>query len=76
MPFTTTYTSPRWGGQQVSRSTLRLLEVEALSEFLSGAGLLIEEQFGTWAGGSLTDTSPEIITVARRGRTARTAADS
>jgi hypothetical protein len=38
-----------------------------LSSFLSGAGLVIEEQFGDWDRSPLTDTSPEIITIARRG---------
>ncbi len=35
--------------------------------FLSGAGLVVEEQFRDWTGHRLTDTSPEIITIARRG---------
>ena len=65
--FTATYTSPSWGQPLVSRSTLRFLDTDLLSTFLSGAGLIIEEQFGDWDRQSLTDTSPEIITVARRG---------
>ncbi len=65
--FTATYTSPSWDRPLVSRSTLRFLDADSLFAFLSGAGLIIEEQFGDWDRQSLTDTSPEIITVARRG---------
>ena len=66
--FTATYTSPSWdAGPLVSRSTLRFLDADSLSAFLSEAGLTIEEQFGDWDRQPLTDTSPEIITVARRG---------
>ena len=65
--FTVTYTSPNWDGPLVSRSTLRFLDADSLSAFLSGAGLTIEEQFGDWDRQPLTDASPEIITVARRG---------
>lgn len=64
--FTTTFTSPSWDRPQVSRSTLRFLDADSLSSFLSAAGLAIEEQFGDWTGRSLTETSPEIITIARR----------
>ena len=65
--FTTTFTSPGWDRPQVSRSTLRFLDADSLASFLSGAGLAIEEQFGDWDRQPLTDTSPEIITIARRG---------
>lgn len=64
--FTVTFTSPRWDRPRVSRSTLRFLSVDSLSQFLSSAGLTIEEQFGDWDRQPLTDRSPEIITVARR----------
>lgn len=65
--FTSTYTSLSWDGPQVSRSTLRFLDVAALSSFLAEAGLAIAEQFGDWDRQPLTATSPEIITIARRG---------
>ena len=65
--FTATYTSPGWNRPLVSRSTLRFLGTDSLSAFLSGAGLIIEEQFGDWDRQALTSTSLEIITVARRG---------
>jgi hypothetical protein len=50
----------------VSRSTLRFLDVESLSNFLSMAGLVVEQRHGDWAGGKLTDDSVEIITIAKR----------
>ena len=65
--FTATFSSPSWDRPQVSRSTLRFLSKDKLGNFLDGAGLVIEEQFGDWDRRSLTSTSPEIITVARRG---------
>ena len=64
--FATTYTSPLWDRPQVSRSTLRFLDVGALSGFLLDAGLVVEVQFGDWRGQPLADTSPEIITIVRR----------
>lgn len=65
--FTTTFTSPGWDRPQISRSTLRFLDLDSLSSFLSGAGMVIEEQFGDWDRRILTDSSPEIITIAKRG---------
>jgi ubiquinone/menaquinone biosynthesis C-methylase UbiE len=64
--FTTTYTSPRWDRTQQSRSTLRFIDRDSLASFLADAGLAIDEQFGDWSRGPVTDTSPEIITIARR----------
>jgi hypothetical protein len=63
--FETTFTSPAWDRPQSSRSTLRFLDADALSSFLTDARLTIEEQFGDWDRTPLTPTSPEIITVAR-----------
>lgn len=65
--FTSTFTSQGWDRTQVSQSTLRFLAADALPEFLSGAGLIIEDQFGDWDRRPLTDASPEIITITRRG---------
>jgi SAM-dependent methyltransferase len=48
--FTTTFTSPGWDRPEVSRSTLRFLDADQLSAFVSEAGLVIDEQFGTWTG--------------------------
>lgn len=64
--FTLTYTSPDWDAPRVSESTLRFLGADALSQVLAEAGLHIDEQFGDWDRSPLTDTSPEIITIARR----------
>jgi SAM-dependent methyltransferase len=65
--FTTTFTSPGWDSPRTSRSTLRFLGAGPLSDFLTGTGLVIEERFGDWDRSPSTDTSPEIITLARRG---------
>jgi len=64
--FSHTFTSPVWEKPQMSRSTLRFLDARRLSAFLSDAGLKIENQFGNWDGSALTDSSREIITIARR----------
>lgn len=64
--FASTYTSARWAEPQVNRSTLRFLGVGALDAFLAEAGLTVEARYGDWDASPLTDTSPEIITVARR----------
>jgi ubiquinone/menaquinone biosynthesis C-methylase UbiE len=64
--FSATYTSPSLDGPQVSWSTLRFLDPQALSAFLSDAGLAIAQQFGDWNRQPLTDASPEIITIATR----------
>jgi SAM-dependent methyltransferase len=66
--FTTTFSSPSWDRPELSRSTLRFLDAEKLALFLARAGLAIQEQYGNWDRRPLTDTSPEIITIAgRRG---------
>jgi SAM-dependent methyltransferase len=64
--FTTTFDSPDWEHPRVSRSALRFLDAGTLAGFLADAGLAVEEQFGDWDRRPLTDTSPEIITIARR----------
>jgi SAM-dependent methyltransferase len=62
-----TFTSPDWDHPEVSRGALRLLAPETLAAFLADAGLAIKEQFGDFTGHPLTATSPEIITIARKG---------
>jgi SAM-dependent methyltransferase len=64
--FSATYTGSDLDGPQVSWSTLRFLGADSLTAFLSDAGLASEKQFGDWSGNPLTDTSAEIITIARR----------
>jgi len=61
------FTSPGWDRPLVSWGMLRFLDVATLSSFLGDAGLAIAEQFGDWTGQPLTDASPEIITIARKG---------
>lgn len=61
-----TYTSSAWDEPQVDTGQMRFLDVDALSAFLSEAGLAVDEQFGDWTRAALTPGSPEIITVARR----------
>jgi ubiquinone/menaquinone biosynthesis C-methylase UbiE len=65
--FTTTFWSPSWSEDKVSRSTLRFLDAGSLNAFLSNAGLEIVDQFGDWDQEPLTEHSPEIITTVRRG---------
>jgi SAM-dependent methyltransferase len=62
---TSTYTSLAWDQPEVSHGTLRFMDATTLATFLTGAGLQIEQQFGDWTGAPLTNTSPEIITIAR-----------
>jgi SAM-dependent methyltransferase len=64
--FETTYASPSWPRPQVSSSTLRFLDADAVDRFLVGAGLRVVEQFGDWDRSPLTEASPEIITIATR----------
>ena len=64
--FVITFSSPSWDRPQRRRSTLRFLDADSLSQFLSKAGLVIEKQYGDWDRSPLTETSPEIITVSRR----------
>jgi hypothetical protein len=64
--FSHTFTSPSWHQRQVSHSTLRFLDVNSLSSFLANARLAIEQQFGDWDRSRVSDTAPEIITIARR----------
>jgi ubiquinone/menaquinone biosynthesis C-methylase UbiE len=64
--FSHTFTSSNWHDPQVSRSTLRFIDVGTLSSFLSDAGFEVEAQFGDWERHALIATSPEIITIARR----------
>ncbi len=64
--FVSTFTSDGWSHPEASRGALRFLDANALASFLASAGLMIEEQFGDWDRHPLTDTSPEIITIARK----------
>jgi hypothetical protein len=63
--FTHTFTGDHPCLPQVSRSTLRFLDLNTLKTFLREAELDIEHVFGDFEGGILSDRSPEIIIVAR-----------
>jgi SAM-dependent methyltransferase len=63
-----TFSSPAWVRPEVSRGALRFMGVDELGGFLAGAGLVIEEQFGDWDRGPVTETCQVIITIARRHR--------
>jgi ubiquinone/menaquinone biosynthesis C-methylase UbiE len=57
---------PGGSREHMIRSSLRFVDVDTLARFLTGAGLVVEEQFGDWDRSPLTSTSSEIITIARR----------
>jgi len=62
---TSTFTSPGWERAEVSSGSLRFVDAETLATFLTAAGFAVEEQFGDWSRSPLTESSPEIITIAR-----------
>lgn len=62
--FMHTFTSSRWDGPRTSTSTLRFLGRDPLNRFLAEAGFRVERQYGDWSGEPLTDSSPEIVTIA------------
>ncbi|MEY9840938.1 class I SAM-dependent methyltransferase [Streptacidiphilus sp. EB103A] len=65
--FTETTSDPADGTVlRVDRASLRFLDVPTLGDFLDGAGFAIESQYGDWHGGPITETSREIVTIARR----------
>ena len=63
--FSHTFTSDAWDEPRVSHSILRFLGRDELDAVLMRAGLIVEAQFGDWDGSTLTDASPEIITIVR-----------
>ena len=64
--FTESLSGRWWDRPQTEHGALRFLGPDALATFLHEAGFVIAEQFGDWHGGPLTDSSEEIITIARR----------
>jgi SAM-dependent methyltransferase len=64
--FRATFDSDEWDRPQPSWSTLRFLDADEVASRLVEAGFVIEERFGDFGGGRLTDGSPEIVIVARR----------
>jgi ubiquinone/menaquinone biosynthesis C-methylase UbiE len=65
--FTHTFSHPDWPEPRVSRSTLRFLSVADLASRLADAGLMIQGQYGDWDRSAVSEASPEIITIVRRG---------
>ncbi|MEU1880198.1 class I SAM-dependent methyltransferase [Streptosporangium sp. NPDC020072] len=51
---------------RVERESLRFLDAPALAGFLTEAGFTVENQYGDWRRGPVTETSRELITIARR----------
>jgi hypothetical protein len=68
--FRSAYSGARWNQPQESYGSLRFLGAKTLNALLADAGLAVEEQYGSWDRSLLTDASPEIITIARRGAAA------
>jgi SAM-dependent methyltransferase len=64
--FTETIDGKWWTEPQVQSAILRFLDVEHLASFLRHAGLVIEDQYGSWNREPLSKGSTEIITIARR----------
>ncbi|MFE0171199.1 class I SAM-dependent methyltransferase [Streptomyces sp. NPDC059002] len=64
--FTESVGTPDGGVLRVDRATLRFLDARTLGDFLAGAGLAVEAQYGDWEGGPVTAGSREIVTIARR----------
>lgn len=63
--FTHTFTGDHPSLPQMSRSTLRFLDAEALADRLTQAGFQIEAQFGDFDGRAAAPDAPEIITIAK-----------
>jgi SAM-dependent methyltransferase len=64
--FTETTGEPDGTVLRVDRASLRFLDVPTLGAFLTEAGFAVETQYGDWHRGPATDSSREIITLARR----------
>ncbi|WP_017611665.1 class I SAM-dependent methyltransferase [Nocardiopsis salina] len=63
--FSTAYGIQGWADPGHSRSTLRFPEARTVNALLAGAGFEVQAQYGDWDRSPLTDTCPEIITLAR-----------
>ncbi|WP_084419839.1 class I SAM-dependent DNA methyltransferase [Henriciella litoralis] len=64
--FTHTFSAPHWPEPEVSTSTLRFMSVDALNAALNEAGFSLHAQYGDWDASPVTETSPEIITIAEK----------
>ena len=63
--FTHTFTGDHASLPQISRSTLRFLDLDALEALLHDADLSVVQRFGDFDGAPLRDDSPEIIIIAQ-----------
>jgi ubiquinone/menaquinone biosynthesis C-methylase UbiE len=63
--LTETTSDPNGVPLRVDRASLRFLDIDTLTRFLSEAGFEIEAQYGGWAGEPPGPESAEIVTVAR-----------
>lgn len=65
--YRTTVASDAWDAPRTSSpDTLRFLTVDALTAFVTGAGLVVDDVFGDFDRQPRTDASPEIVAVVRR----------
>ncbi|WP_025274706.1 class I SAM-dependent methyltransferase [Haloglycomyces albus] len=65
---TTVNSSAQWEEPVIMRQTLRFVTVEELDDRLRSAGLKVVHRYGDWDLSPMSSSSPEIITVAERGR--------
>jgi hypothetical protein len=64
--LTSTKSDDKGNTLRVDHSRYRFLGVPRLNAFLTQAGFTVEAQYGDWQRGPITDTSREIVTIARR----------
>jgi SAM-dependent methyltransferase len=64
--LTETLSGQWWDRPQTEHGALRFLRPEALTTFLHETGFVVDTPFGDWHREPLTETSEEIITIARR----------
>ena len=63
--FTETTATRDGRALRVDRSTLRFLDVAEIDALLAATGFTVVERYGDWARGPLTDTSHDVVIVAR-----------
>jgi SAM-dependent methyltransferase len=64
--FRATFSGPGFEQPPTGINTMRFLELARLNALLGEAGLSVEAQYGDWDRTPVSDSSPEIITIARR----------
>jgi SAM-dependent methyltransferase len=64
--LTSTKSDEQGNTLRTDHSRYRFLDVPRLNAFLTEAGLGVEAQYGDWRRGPITDSSSEIVTIARR----------